>query len=194
MRSYWFSSDLHLCHPNVIQYCNRPFSNIQEMEQTIITNFNKVIKKDDILYLLGDICLGKKENWVNFLNSLVCTNIIIIQGNHDATSKIPKDLVLAIFEVARLKMYGKVFMLSHYPYRAGFWRTIFKRLNPAVREKRRPIDNGLWLLHGHTHGKTKLCDYHPRMLNVGVDANNFYPISGGDIISIIQRQKSCLKN
>jgi len=160
------------------------------MEQTILANFNKMIKPNDVLFLLGDVCLGKKAAWERFLNALPTKNIILLKGNHDRWQSIPKDLVLTVMDSSRLQMCGMTFVLSHYPYRAGFFRALWKRLHPAVREKRRPKDTGLWLLHGHDHRKTILCDYHPRQINVGVDANNFRPISGEEIIRIVQKQAS----
>ena len=199
-RRMWFMSDLHFSHTNVLHLSNREFANIQQMEQTIINNINKVVKADDVFYLLGDVCLGKKEAWRAFLDALVCKNIVLVIGNHDKWGNIPKDKVLGIFDSVRLKMLGMTLLLSHYPYRVGFWRALYLQYAPwlrfnirhldSLRSKKRPKDTGLWLLHGHTHAKTQLVDYHPRMLNVGVDSNNYKPISGEDIVSIIQRTET----
>jgi calcineurin-like phosphoesterase family protein len=188
-RTYWFSSDLHIAHTNVIHLSKRPFKNVEEMEQTIIANFNKLVKPDDVLYLLGDVSLGKKDSWIRFLDSLVCKNVILVVGNHDKWASIPKDMVLGVFEVVRIRMHRKTFLLSHYPYRCSIWRVLRKRLHPSTLSKKRPKDTGLWLLHGHDHRATQLVDYHPRMFSVGVDANNFKPISIDEIISIIQKKE-----
>lgn len=190
MRRYWFSADIHIDHTNCIHLTGRPFNNVQEMEALIVENINKKVKPDDVLFLVGDVCLGKKASWVRFLSALDCKNIILIIGNHDKWACIPKDMVIAVLEVARLRMYGKTFLVSHYPYRCSPWRAFWKRLHPSVCSIKRPKDTGLWLLHGHTHQKDRLCDYHPRQLNVGVDANGFAPISGEEIISIIQRKEN----
>jgi calcineurin-like phosphoesterase family protein len=190
MRRYWFISDIHIEHSNVIHLSHRPFKNIKEMEQTIIDNINKKVKVDDTLFLLGDVCLGKKEAWDRFLDSLVCKNIVLVIGNHDRWGNIPKDKVTMIADTVRLRAYGRTFLLSHYPYRCSWFRAFWKRLHPSVTSKKRPKDTGLWLLHGHDHRKTQLCDYHPRMFNVGVDANKFKPVSMDEIIQTIQRQES----
>jgi len=186
----WFSADIHIDHTNCLHLANRPFSSIQDMENTIVDNFNKKIKPDDVLYLLGDVCLGKKTSWIRFLDKLVCRNVILLIGNHDKWSCIPKDKILMVAEFVRLRIHGRILILSHYPYRCSWFRAFWKRLHPAVVSKKRPKDTGLWLLHGHDHRKTALCDYHPRQINVGVDAHNFFPVSINDIIRIIQQQEN----
>jgi len=190
MRKYWFIADLHLEHPPVLHLSGRPFKNIRDMEHTIVTNINNKVKSEDVLFLLGDISLGKKNTWERFLDSLVCKNIILVIGNHDRWANIPKDKIMMIADVVRLRAYGVIFLLSHYPYRCSWFRAFWKRLHPAVVSRKRPKDTGLWLLHGHDHRKAQLCEYHPRMINVGVDANNFKPVAMDDIIKTIQRQES----
>ena len=54
----WIISDLHFDHDEVIQYCNRPFTNVDEMNETILENWNKTIKKNDSVFFLGDLVTG----------------------------------------------------------------------------------------------------------------------------------------
>ena len=54
----FFTSDTHFNHTNILQYCNRPFKIVDQMNETIITNWNNVVEPDDIVFHLGDFCLG----------------------------------------------------------------------------------------------------------------------------------------
>lgn len=56
----WFSSDLHLNHEAVIKF-GRKFENIIEMNDSILHEINKVVRKNDLLVLLGDTMLVEKD-------------------------------------------------------------------------------------------------------------------------------------
>lgn len=57
----YYTSDLHFSHKNIILYCNRPFKDIDEMNECIIERWNNVIKPNDMVYLLGDVIMGLKK-------------------------------------------------------------------------------------------------------------------------------------
>ena len=64
----YFTADLHLGHKSIIQYCNRPFSSLEEMDNTLIDNWNKVVNNSDGVYLLGDFAWKDHENYAKRLN------------------------------------------------------------------------------------------------------------------------------
>ncbi len=189
-REYFFMADVHVAHSNVIQLSSRPYPNCQEMEDDVIRNTNKKVGANDVLFLVGDVCLGKKKDWQRFLSALTCRNIVLIKGNHDSWQQIPKDLVILVAEQMTIRAHNRLFLVSHYPYRVSWLRRFLRRLPKSLGSPRRPKDTGLWLLHGHNHRSTQLVDYHPRMFSVGVDANGFAPISITEIISKIQRREN----
>ena len=78
-------SDTHLNHTNIIKYCNRPFSSVEEMNKAIIDNWNNTVGPDDYVYMLGDFCLGGVET-VKELCSQLNGHKILIKGNHDHCS------------------------------------------------------------------------------------------------------------
>ncbi len=78
----YFTADLHLGHANIIKYCNRPFANVQEMDEAIITRWNETVGPTDQVYILGDLTLGQYTEAVNYLCKL--SGAIYMQpGSHD---------------------------------------------------------------------------------------------------------------
>lgn len=78
----FFTSDTHFNHTNILQYCNRPFKTVDQMNETIITNWNNVVEPDDVVFHLGDFCLGGAEEWDKILDRLN-GRIYLVLGNHD---------------------------------------------------------------------------------------------------------------
>ena len=73
--SEFFTSDTHFNHTNIIRFCNRPFKDVSHMNEMIISNWNRVVGSEDIVFHLGDFCLGGSAEWVNVLNRLNGENI-----------------------------------------------------------------------------------------------------------------------
>lgn len=78
----FFTSDTHFNHTNILQYCNRPFKTVDKMNETIITNWNNVVGSDDVVFHLGDFCLGGADEWNKILDRLN-GRIYLVLGNHD---------------------------------------------------------------------------------------------------------------
>lgn len=64
----FFTSDTHFNHTNIIQFCQRPFKNADEMNEVIMANWSNVVGKDDIIFHLGDFCLGESAEWSKILD------------------------------------------------------------------------------------------------------------------------------
>lgn len=79
----YFTSDQHLGHPAIIPMQNRSFQDVEDMNRTIINNYNSVVHKDDIVYILGDICHRSTVEKANDLISELKGRKILITGNHD---------------------------------------------------------------------------------------------------------------
>lgn len=107
----YITSDLHLGHSNIIKMCNRPFESVEEMDKTIIENWNKVVKDEDLVYVIGDFCFkgNNAEHYLNQLNG----SIILIKGNHDKYIKHEK--ILKIKDYYELNYNGEKYVMSHYP-------------------------------------------------------------------------------
>ncbi len=81
----WVIADTHFGHSNVIKYCNRPFQNKYEMDETIILNWNKRIKEGHDVFFLGDFSFYGKDRTTEICN-LLNGNKKLIKGNHDTHS------------------------------------------------------------------------------------------------------------
>lgn len=82
MTNTWYVSDSHFNHNRIIDYCNRPFNSVEDMNETMIKRWNSVVGKDDIVWHLGDFALGNKEYITNIVNQLN-GKIKLTKGNHD---------------------------------------------------------------------------------------------------------------
>ncbi|MBO4847096.1 MAG: metallophosphoesterase [Lachnospiraceae bacterium] len=81
MKNYYIA-DLHFAHANIIRHCNRPFPDVETMDQTLINNWNEVVTDNDTVYILGDFCFTRKVPPNIYLNQLKGKKILIA-GNHD---------------------------------------------------------------------------------------------------------------
>ena len=177
----FFTSDTHFGHKNILDFCERPFQNIDEMDEHIIANWNAKVGKDDIVFHLGDFAFATNKRWQELIYRLN-GKIYLILGNHDV-SRWPGDYTMNLFERVENQLLLKInnkykVYLNHYPFLcyAGTYR------NP---------EDCTIQLHGHVHewvgdtGKDKdrlkyrfSCQY-----DVGVDNNNFAPVSFDEILT-----------
>jgi len=153
MNKPFFTADPHYGHEAIIKHNNRPFDTIEEHDETIISNYNSVVGKKDLCYILGDFAW---ENHIKYLSRLNGKKILIM-GNHD---KMPQIAYKQFTEVALrkdIKIDGIKITLDHY---SG------KTWNCSYHDSLQ--------LYGHSHGRIK----EDRLaFDVGVDCWNLKPIS-----------------
>jgi calcineurin-like phosphoesterase family protein len=159
----WFTADLHLDHKNIIEFCQRPFISVDDMNSVIIDNLNHYCDVRDTLYILGDFCFSSA---LNFIDKIKCQNKRLILGNHDQRSKKRIEGFDYIKDVEYLRHDGNRFFLSHYAHRT--WRNSI---------------HGAYHLYGHSHGKLSGVG---RSMDVGVDALDFEPISIDDVVGRLE--------
>lgn len=109
-------ADPHFGHENIIKYENRPFSNVEEMDEKLIALWNKTVGKDDLVYILGDFTLSKNKETISKLANSLHGKKVLIMGNHDTRK--PKDYVECGFETATRKpiMVDSGVILMHEPF------------------------------------------------------------------------------
>ena len=146
----WFTSDLHFGHKKVIEYGNRKFNDVEEMDNHMIKVWQSKVQRSDKVYVLGDFSFRKPAETNTIMNKLPGQKFLV-KGNHDHKKELKKiqgwDWVQPYHE---LKHDNEFVILSHYPFEV--WRD---------------SHHGSWHLHGHSHGTLPPKG---RRMDVGVDA------------------------
>lgn len=177
----YFTSDLHLGHAHSIEFTNRPFANVDEMNEMLIQNINGVVNKADELWILGDFAYKvDREKVREFRNSILCKRVHLVAGNHDKDYS-QDHIFQSVQNYKELKTpYGR-FILFHYPileWNAAHYGSVhlhghihstgdynLQNLKKKYRDR---------FLEGHME---KHDDLGLRIYDVGVDANDYGPIS-----------------
>jgi calcineurin-like phosphoesterase family protein len=152
----FFTSDTHWGHNNIIPYCKRPFSSVEEMDETLITNWNAVVRKSDEVYHLGDFAFRQSREEMDRLLSRLNGNIHLIQGNHDRSSLKNVKRFASFQQIKCVKIGDQQVVLCHYPMRS--WPSSHR---------------GSWHLYGHCHGTVPS---YGMSFDVGVDSWSFMPV------------------
>lgn len=158
---YFFTSDEHYGHKNIIKYCDRPFKDIDEMDREIIKRHNEVVKPGDTVIHAGDFALCRNpQSYISKLNG----DHIFIRGSHD------RWMGRSYHEIWERTINGISIVVCHYPM------IIWGKSH-----------YGSFQLFGHIHkGGRHQIPLNGKQLNIGVDTNNFYPYSFDQIIQIMK--------
>lgn len=177
----YFSSDFHIDHKAVIDF-GRKFDSVEHMNDHIIVETNKLVRKNDLLVLMGDSMMGEK-NYEQFLDSLVCKNVIMLFGNHCNRGKLigahsTSKKLIYVGDYLELNIEGQIVCCGHHPQ----FHWDFQ-------------DDGSFFLHGHLHGDESglIKEIHKyRSMDVGIDA--YYNIFGEYSIFSFEQIQEILKD
>jgi calcineurin-like phosphoesterase family protein len=162
----WFTADQHFGSPNIAMYCNRPFVSADDMDYFLIQKANDVVERDHWLFILGDFSMRGKIT--EYRDRLHCKNIVLLLGGHDqmkmshyeaAFTKVCRYLELRVIDGDK----ETYLVLFHHPI-----------------ERWEKWGKGFIHLHGHSHGECVSRGL--RRMDVGVDAQNYKPVSFKDVV------------
>lgn len=169
----FFSSDWHLDHKNILKYDNRPFKDINHMNETIINNYNGVVGNNDNFYFLGDFCFNddKLEEYLSRLNG----NLFFIKGNHDSYKKhVPlfREYGTYLGELTEITIKGQRIVLCHYAMR------VYNRSH-----------RGAYHLYAHSH-HSLIEDPNSLSFDVGINGPDYgyKPVSFEYVVKRMQKK------
>ena len=148
---------------------NRPFQDAAEMNNVLIHNLNVCVKPDDKLYILGDISHHISPEESNALIRRIHGKKYLLLGNHDVTGdpevcQYDMNLFQWVGSYLKINAYHLNLIMMHYPMLT--WPKVMA---------------GSVMLHGHIHAGPAYNEANQkagiRRYDVGVDANNYYPVS-----------------
>lgn len=157
----FFTSDTHFDHENILKYCSnsRNFKDVDEMNESIITNWNSVVPPGGIVWHLGDVIFAgaKRASLLNRLNG----SKHLILGNHDKADHL-KEYFATIHDYKEIRVNKKTVVLMHYPI-ASWNKEHYGSIH----------------LHGHLHGGKhhELNGAKKNRIDVGVDCWELKPVS-----------------
>jgi calcineurin-like phosphoesterase family protein len=173
MNNIFFTSDLHFGHGNIIDFSNRPFSSVEEMNEGLIKMWNDQVRPRDEVYFLGDFSMKIRPEEVNEILQRLNGRMYVVPGNHDKEflqaieqygPGVVKDVLPPLCE---LKHNHQRYVMCHYPLFS--WNRMHHK-RPSVH------------LHGHLHTKYSVTkvpiedsryskNHHAFRIDVGYDAN-----------------------
>ena len=194
----FFTSDVHFGHDAILTYepeRKKLGDTIQEHDDALIKRINSRVKSEDYLVIAGDVGLSSGTYLKECLDKINTKNLILVRGNHDKHNdgyyrKIGFSWVC--YET-KLKIAGEYVRICHHPYRKPWWRCMFPWQYKEKDRNKRPINTGNFLIHGHIHSgghRDGAWKVYKRMINVGVDVWEYYPIPLSTIADLITKAKA----
>lgn len=169
-KKYYFSSDYHIDHFNVIRFDKRPFTTVEQMNEVIIANHNAIVTNEDDFYFLGDFSFNmqRAEYYLQRFNG----NKFFIRGNHD------KDNMIKLYEKHSTYL-GELKEIVIQEQRITLCHYAMKVWNQSHRLA--------WHLYGHSHLSLP-DDPNSLSFDVGIMGNNYKPYSFEDVQARMSRK------
>lgn len=162
---YWFTADQHYGHEGkapgygIIAYCGRPWKSVEEMDEALIENHNKVVGNGDVVVNAGDFSWYDKRRTVEIIKRLNGQQVFL-RGSHDHW------LQGSCHEIWSRTIEGIHLEVCHWPI-ARWERSHY----------------GSWHLYGHVHGRYK---QEGKAWDIGVDNNLYFPVGWEEVKNIMK--------
>lgn len=168
-QNVWIWSDLHFFHKNIIKFSERPFMDVDEMNEHLIANHNEYVHPNDISIWVGDVGFSN-DTKINALLDRCYGYKILIIGNHDFNKRNVRNLNFdEIHLIYSLPTPEGDLVLTHYPMHK--------------------IEDPWFNLHGHLHVFPNHDTGHPLHLNVNCELYEYRPMLMEDICKMVRMRK-----
>lgn len=158
-QDYFFTSDIHFGHANILKFDNRPWTNIEDHDKDIIDRWNKQVGPNDIVWYLGDFGLRNASSYLEEVMKKLTGKIHFVPGNHDNKNILKLYDKYGILEPPLTEWKhpetGQRVVMCHYAMRV--WNQ---------------SHHGAWMLYGHSHGSLPE-DPNAFSFDVGINTNHF---------------------
>ena len=177
----FFASDAHFFHKRVIEFDERPFADLDEMHETLIENWNRVVRPQDLVFYLGDLCFGgitRFKEVANRLNGI----IHFITGNHDDYKIVLKS--------------GRFLTIQHYKeiwvQEEGLDPQFICLMHYPIQQWNR-MHSGSYMIHGHCHHTLKDLEFNRtfRILDAGLNGHDYTPLSYAQVKEFMGQREIC---
>lgn len=184
MPNTFFIGDTHFEHESILYHCNRPWPDVESMNEALAGNWNSIVSKKDTVYILGDFCWKNHNRWIMRLNGTKH----LIMGNHDRMSKecysqlidgtsydYLKNFTSVFITTKMIQLNGHMYFLSHYCNR------IWPQGHYGARH-----------LFAHSHGRLTTFNM---SVDVGIDTElaNYAPIPLENIEKEMERREEMME-
>lgn len=165
----FFTTDTHFGHSNIIRLANLPFDNIYDKDELQISNWNRVVPKDGIVFHAGDFALKCHPKRYSEILYRLNGKIYLCEGSHDKDAFQHKERFEEISDTFYLTIEDIEIFISHYNHKV--W----------------PKSHyGSWQIHGHSHGRLDSYDAaEGKILDVSVETNGYAPVPLEKVIEIM---------
>ncbi|QLD85212.1 hypothetical protein HWV23_05565 [Natronomonas halophila] len=168
----YLAADLHFDHGEVLEYTDRPFASVGEMNDRLLANWNRVVGPDDEVVYLGDLVVPSEpttvRRWLRRLNG----DITFVVGDHD--EGVRRTRAVTARRQYRFEADGSGFLCIHDPADA-------------------PSERSDWLIHGHHHDmrpeEFPFVDPETRRSNVSVELTGYEPVPVAELVDYVRRRK-----
>ena len=181
----WFISDSHFYHANIIKYCNRPWNSgkdeagniivtnddVNNMNEEMVKRWNSAVKKDDIVWHLGDFSFGGKENLEKIFPQLN-GKINLVMGNHDHYK------IKYYYDIGFHRVYDKIVIINDF--------VILSHAPLMFLNDNTPFFN----IYGHIHNSDAYQTWTKHSCCVCVERHDYTPISWVKIKEMYDKMNS----